>query len=159
MPIHWVYDTIPSISYDLTITSDSNPLQKYVCTNKTPGKRVPGVKQVYFNEKSGHTCVVWDDGTSTVVHCGEGEKFERYLGFCAAVMKKLYGSTSAAKKLMDDKDAELAKARKEEERQRLAEERRKEEAENRERKTQRNAKLLKELQEAMKALFAEEDEE
>lgn len=118
-------------------------------TKKTEKKKktykLPEIKQIYFNEKTGHTTIVWADGSeSTVVHCLEGEKFERYMGFCAAIVKKLFGSTSAAKNLMEEKDAEAAKIRKREERLKAAEEHRQMEARNRERKEKRrNAKIEK----------------
>lgn len=108
-------------------------------------KTLPGIKHIQFNEKSGHTAIVWEDDTSTVVRCGENEPFERYVGFCAAVCKKLFGSTSAVKKIIDDKDAKLAKERREAERQRKAKERREEEARNRERRLSKEEKEFVEL--------------
>ena len=120
---------------------------------KKKGRSIPNIRQVYFNEKTGYTTIVWEDKTSTVVHCGEGETFEPYMGFCAAVVKKLFGSTTAAKKHMDEKDAEQVKTKKEAERQKKAEETRKKEAENRERKIKaekaRVEKLRKFINEVM----------
>ncbi len=78
-------------------------------TKRFPAYLLPGIKSVIFNEEKGFTTILWNDDTSTVVHCGEGEKFERYEGFVMAVAKKLFGSTSAAKKIMDDNDAQLQK--------------------------------------------------
>lgn len=72
-------------------------------------RALPGVKHIYFNEDTGHTIVVWDDGTKTSVHCGENEEFSTYTGFCAAVAKKLFGSTSAVQKLISDKGTSSAK--------------------------------------------------
>lgn len=73
-------------------------------TVKTKGKYfVPGIKRVHFN---GRACVIlWEDDDKTVALCGEGETFDRYTGFMAAVCKKLFGGTTPAKKLMDEKDA------------------------------------------------------
>lgn len=45
--------------------------------------------------------ILWEDGTRTVCHVGEGETFDRYTGFMACVCKKMFGSTSKAKKLME----------------------------------------------------------
>lgn len=84
---------------------------------------IPDVDRIIYNEPT--TIVYWDDGTKTIVRCGEGEKFERYAGFMAAVCKKMFGSTADAKKLMDfcdiavqkeeeKKKAELAKEHKRE---------------------------------------------
>lgn len=80
---------------------------------------IPCVDRIIFSDPA--TIVFWTDGTKTKVKCMDGEKFERYAGFCAAVMKKLFGSTSAAKAYMEDRDAEsIAKARQEEKEKKAA---------------------------------------
>lgn len=56
------------------------------------------VKKVIFNEPK--TIVIWADGSKTIASCGEGDEFDPYAGFCAAVTKKVFGSTSAAKKIL-----------------------------------------------------------
>jgi hypothetical protein len=68
----------------------------------TPFWGVPDVARIIFNPPA--TIVFWDDGTKTVVKCMEGEKFERYAGFAAACMKKMFGSTTRAKAVMDESD-------------------------------------------------------
>ena len=40
------------------------------------------------------------DGTKTIVSCGEGDDNDPYAGFCAAVTKRVFGSTSQAKKVL-----------------------------------------------------------
>ena len=47
-----------------------------------------GVKQVIFS------------GPKTIVSCGEGDHNDPYAGFCAAVTKRVFGSTSQAKKVL-----------------------------------------------------------
>lgn len=47
------------------------------------------------------TIIKWNDGTKTIVSCGEGDQYDRYVGFCAAVTKKMFGSTSNIKKIID----------------------------------------------------------
>ena len=59
---------------------------------------IPGIDRIIFNDPA--TIVFWEDGTKTVVKCMSGEKFERYAGFAAACMKKMFGSTSRAKDIM-----------------------------------------------------------
>lgn len=56
------------------------------------------IKRVIFNGDK--TIVLWTDGTKTIATCGEGDLFDEYAGFCAAVTKKVFGSTSAAKRAM-----------------------------------------------------------
>lgn len=60
--------------------------------------KVPPVKKVIFSGPK--TIVIWADESKTIVSCGEGEDFDRYTGFCAAVCKKLFGSTSMAKRVL-----------------------------------------------------------
>lgn len=40
------------------------------------------------------------DGTKTIVSCGEGDDNDPYAWFCAAVTKRVFGSTSQAKKVL-----------------------------------------------------------
>ena len=61
---------------------------------------IPDIRRIVFSGPA--TIVFWEDGTKTVVKCMEGEKFERYAGFAAACMKKMFGSTSRAKSVMED---------------------------------------------------------
>lgn len=61
---------------------------------------IPDIDRVVFSEPA--TIVFWTDGTKTVVKCMPGEKFEKYAGFMAACMKKMFGSTSRAKAIMNE---------------------------------------------------------
>lgn len=139
----------PSLSLDIEnlwkIPNDwkvpSNKVE--IKINKDRTKKIPEIRQIYFNRKTGHTTIVWSDGSdATVVRCGDGETFEDYMGFCAAIAKKLFGSTSAAKKVMETKDAEKAKEKKEAIRQKNAEKARKVEENNRAKKELANQKLV-----------------
>ena len=58
---------------------------------------IPAVKRIVYHDPA--TIVFWQDGTKTVVKCMDGEPFEKYAGFCAALAKKVFGSTSKAKKV------------------------------------------------------------
>lgn len=46
------------------------------------------------------TIVFWKDGGKTIVSCAEGQPFDEYTGFVAALAKKVYGSTSRVKKIL-----------------------------------------------------------
>ena len=96
-----------SIQFELS--DEINPTVHFECETllkhllEFHGYYLPGVKRVHFN---GDKCIVlWEDEDKTVVTCGKGETFDRYTGFIAAVAKKLFGGTTAAKKLLDEKDA------------------------------------------------------
>lgn len=57
------------------------------------------------------TIVFWKDGTKTVVKCAKGEPFSEYNGFAAALLKKVFGSNSAVKKLIQRKKQHDAPAK------------------------------------------------
>ena len=65
----------------------------------SPYRRSP-VKKVIFSGPK--TIVLWADGTKTIVSCGAGDTYDYYAGFCAAVVKKLFGSTTHAKKVLGE---------------------------------------------------------
>lgn len=54
-------------------------------------------KIIYSGPK---TIVLWKDGTKTIVSLSEGDTWDAYSGFCAALMKKIFGSTNHAKTVM-----------------------------------------------------------
>ncbi len=60
------------------------------------------VQKVIFNNPK--TIIIWSDGSKTIVSCREGDTFDKYAGFCAAVTKKVLGSTSHAKKILNKKE-------------------------------------------------------
>ena len=60
---------------------------------------VPGIDHIVFSDPA--TIVFWIDGTKTVVKTTKGDKFERYMGFAAACLKKMFGSTSRARAVME----------------------------------------------------------
>lgn len=46
-------------------------------------------KKVIFNDPA--TIVYWQDGSKTVVKCGNGDIYDREKGFAMCVLKRLYG--------------------------------------------------------------------
>ena len=57
------------------------------------------------------TVVYWADETTTSVRLMPGETYDKYAAFCACVVKKLYGSTTRAKKICDKYDFEAMQAK------------------------------------------------
>lgn len=49
------------------------------------------------------TIVFWTDGTKTVVKCCEEDEYNEYYGFLCALGKKMFGTNSHLKKLIDEK--------------------------------------------------------
>ena len=54
------------------------------------------LSKVIFNDPA--TVLFWKDGSKTVVKCMEGEEFDPYYGFCAAVCKKIFGGSNSVRK-------------------------------------------------------------
>jgi hypothetical protein len=48
-----------------------------------------------------YTHLFWPDGSMTSVKLGEGEEYDEYTAFCAAVVKKMFGATHKAKKFLE----------------------------------------------------------
>lgn len=57
------------------------------------------IKRVIFSDPC--TIILWKDGTKTIVRVHEDEKFNPYYGFCAAIVKKMFGSNSKLNKFVD----------------------------------------------------------
>lgn len=65
--------------------------------NATRWVNVPQVKKIIRSDAA--TVVLWEDGTRTVVKCKPDEPYDPYYGFCAALAKKVYGSSTKARKV------------------------------------------------------------
>ena len=71
---------------------------------------IPDIRRVVFNDPA--TIIFWEDNTKTVVKCMKSQPFEKYAGFAAACMKKMFGSTSRAKAIMNECADEQVKVEK-----------------------------------------------
>jgi hypothetical protein len=82
----------------------------------------PTVKSIKYDKN--YTTVIWNDGTKTTVRCSNEDEYSRYTGFCSALAKKIFGTSSQVRKLVETKDEEIELAKKKAERkeeERLAE--------------------------------------
>lgn len=77
--------------------------------SESPRKLLPDIVKITHPNRT--TVVYWADNTTTSVRLMEGETYDEYAAFCACVTKKLYGSTTAAKKLCRQRNAELMEAK------------------------------------------------
>lgn len=78
-------------------------IEEELCTDYEPPLwGIPDIERIIFNPPA--TVVYWIDGTKTVVKAMEGEKYEKYAGFAMACMKKMFGSTGAAKHIIAEYD-------------------------------------------------------
>ena len=59
-------------------------------------------KRINFRKKNDdyYTDVLWADGTVTVVKLKENEDFDEHAAFCAALAKKIFGSTNAVNNIV-----------------------------------------------------------
>lgn len=106
--------TDPNVDAEEATSDTFEPCDIFACC------MVPTVSNVIFSGPA--TTIIWGDGEKTTVKVADGQPFDKYAGFCAAVVKRLFGSSAAAKKVMDDHDAGVLRQRREEEKLRRKEE-------------------------------------
>lgn len=51
------------------------------------------IKSVHYNPP--YTTILFKNGETSVVRCMDGTEFDPYVGFCAALTKKIFGSNSS----------------------------------------------------------------
>lgn len=107
-----------SFCYDLTRPESgvtiTNISESYLVPAKKEEKEKPvmdkryKVKEILYHGPA--TIVYWADGEKTVVKCMEGDTFDPMAGFCAALAKRVYGSSGAVKQIIKASRYEESKA-------------------------------------------------
>lgn len=99
--LFWFHeDELLHVTIDNTNLNALKSIRKAAAmTNQNPKPSL--VEKVIVNGSK--TIVFWNDGTKTIVSCREGEEFDIYTAFCAALAKKMFGSTSRTKAILEDK--------------------------------------------------------
>lgn len=107
-----------SFCYDLTRPGSgatiTNISESYLVPAKKEEKEKPvmdkryKVKKILYNGPA--TIVYWADGEKTVVKCMDTDTFDPMTGFCAALAKRVYGSTSAVKQIIKASNYEDSQA-------------------------------------------------
>lgn len=98
--------------------------------------------RIYYYDND-YTTVLWNDGTRTTVKLSDDDIYDEYSAFCAALAKRIYGSSSRIKKIIKTQGrAPMSKEDKK---------RRKEERKMR-------AEALKTLSDALRSFFKDEEE-
>jgi len=69
---------------------------------RAPRLSIPEIENTVFNGDT--TIIIWKDKTKTIVHCEPDKPRDPYAAFCAAVCKKLFGSTDKVMKVIADTD-------------------------------------------------------
>lgn len=60
--------------------------------NWIPNEWKTKIEKVIFNPPA--TIVLWSDGTKTIVHCGDGDVYDKEKGLALCYMKKVLGNKS-----------------------------------------------------------------
>lgn len=60
--------------------------------------KIPGIKNVLFNDTKRTTTVLFEDGTITMSKTMDGETYDREIGFAMCIMKKMYGNRTRFQK-------------------------------------------------------------
>lgn len=60
--------------------------------------KIPGIKNVLFNDTKQTTTILFEDGTITMSKTTDGETYNREVGFAMCIMKKMYGNRTRFQK-------------------------------------------------------------
>lgn len=101
-------DLIPNVKYDIVVDGEKT-YENHVTfigyinnckierartiTQATPvelKRPNDGIKEVFFNREKRTTCVLWTDGTKTVVHCQPGDYFDEEKALALCYMKRAF---------------------------------------------------------------------
>ena len=99
--LFWFHENELLHAVDNTKFSNALKSIRKATTMTNPNPEPSLVEKVIVNGPK--TIVFWNDGTKTIVSCREGEEFDVYTALCAALAKKMFGSTSRAKAILADK--------------------------------------------------------
>lgn len=83
-----------------------NAITDFIMTNKLTVDDNPipdGLDPIRIIVNGPATIVFWEDGTKTVVKCIDGEPWDIYHAFTAALAKKVYGNNSRIHKILKTK--------------------------------------------------------
>lgn len=56
-------------------------------------RKIPGIERVHFSGPV--TCVIWDDGTKTLIRCGENDTPDPEKGLAMAIAKRVFGTNES----------------------------------------------------------------
>lgn len=85
-------DAYAYINHDIAVTN--------AIYDSITKKNEPKIKKVIWSGNK--TIVIWEDGTKTMVSKTPGDFYDPYAAFCAAIVKKLYGNSTRARKAFEE---------------------------------------------------------
>jgi hypothetical protein len=106
------------------ITTTNPEPTKITIHNQYDLKNITNLQPKSIKYDKNYTTVTWNDGTKTTVRCSNEDDYSRYTGFCSALAKKIFGTSSQVRKIVETKDEEIEIAKKkaeQEEKDRIAE--------------------------------------
>lgn len=74
-------------------------------------KKMPEIKKAIFNDPA--TIVFWDDGTKTVVKCGEDDTYDKEKGLALCYMKRIFNNKGNYNEILKKWCVEKEKSKKE----------------------------------------------
>ena len=89
------------ITFNGTKKKEKDVMIKLTCMMREAKSRNYDPDAIYKNGRN--TTVKWEDGTVTTVKLAEGEEDCDYTAFTAALARKIYGTNSRVKKIMEKK--------------------------------------------------------
>lgn len=123
----WSQTFYPSITTSAVSKTYEKKNFKLKFRNGGELREIPVVKSIKKIGKK--TFVYWQDGTFTKVTCERDQQPDAFAAYCIAFTKKIYGSTSAILKEIEDHDEAILRQKKKEENRKIHEENRKKERE------------------------------
>ena len=98
------------------ITTINPEPTKITIHNQYDLKNITNLQPKSIKYDKNYTTVTWNDGTKTTVRCSNEDDYSRYTGFCSALAKKIFGTSSQVRKIVETKDEEVEIAKKKAER-------------------------------------------
>lgn len=148
--LHWCNNKIDTNKYKIDTNKFSSIMDAFSSLVLADKKDISPKLDTISSEGNNTTVVRWKDGTVTTVRCSENDTPDIYGAFCAALAKKIYGTTSAVYREIDKHNVETINAKKQAEQDKNTQERLERERINHARKIRRIAKRMREQEEARK---------
>ena len=92
------YASWKDLFVDHDIDIELNKVRTYINPTNALENKYPKPKKVYYDNAAGITVVLWKDNTKTIVKAAKDDAHDAYLGYCAALAKKIHGTNSALKR-------------------------------------------------------------
>ena len=94
-----VADGTTTYKNNVTIVSElpaswGQPLRTITSFKIIKGAKRPSdrIEKVYFNKEKRTTCVLWTDGTKTIVHCAPNDEWDEEKALALCYMKRVLGN-------------------------------------------------------------------